>query len=165
MLDKEVLEKIKNIIKKTNNQGSKYYKEIDGRNCYMHALKIDMNVNKIFPNTKDFEVGSISNTFSNIRTKDEIETSLYKDIELLDLNIEKLNDPSLKLLNEYEWKIALYIMQEPIKLKSGALRKCCHLIRQDYDNKRWTHKSGFSSSASTVNFNMLEHIKYHYNKN
>lgn len=152
MLDKETLEKIKNIIKKADIKDSIYYKEVDGRNCYMHALKIDMNVKDIFPDTEEFEVGCISDTFSNIRTIDEIETSLYKDAELLDLNIEKLDDPSLKLLNKYEWKVALYMMQEPITLKSGILRKCCHLIRQDYNNKKWTHKSGFFSSASNVNF-------------
>ncbi len=151
-MDKKNIEKIRKVIKETTYKSFKYYKEVGGRNCYMHALKMDMNIKEIFPETKDFEVGHISNTFSNIRTSEEIQESLYSDIKTLNLDIEKLEDPYLNLLNRYEWKIALYIMQEPIKLKSGVLRKSCHLIRQDYDSRKWTHKSGFLSSVTNVNF-------------
>ncbi len=152
MLSLNIINKIRKAIKKNIDEDSKFYKEVDGRNCYMHALKIDMNVKEIFPDTKDFYVGCISNTFSKARSHKEIEKSLYSDIKTLNLNIEKLEDPSLRLLNKYEWKIALYIMQEPIMLKSGSLIKCCHFIRQDYDSKKWSHKSGFFSSATNVNF-------------
>lgn len=152
MLDKSVINKMRETIKKSASENSTYYKEVGGRDCYMHATKLDMNVQDIFPETKEFEVGSISDTFSNLRTKEEIEASLYSDMNVLGLNIKKLEDPTISLLSKYEWKIALYIMQEPIKLKSGALRKCCHLIRQDYGSKKWTHKSGYESSVTTVNF-------------
>ena len=131
-------------------EGFDYYREVDGRNCYMHALKVDKHVDEIFPFSHKFEVGSISDNFEYIRTNEELERAFYKDMEQLGISCQKEHGKPLELKDKYEWKVALYQTSKPIMLKGGILCKCCHLIRQDYGNKKWTQKSGMKSCVTTV---------------
>lgn len=149
MASRSTIEKIRKSIFDTI-ENFEFYKEVDGRNCYMHALKIDMHVDSIFPFSHKFEVGSLSNNFEYIRDNTSLEDALYADMLELGLSCEKETTEKLELTNKNEWKVALYQSSKPIILKGGIPCKCCHLIRQDYNSKKWTQKSGMNSCVTTA---------------
>lgn len=132
MLDYELLNKIKKAIRRDDE-----YKSVVYSNCYMYALKIDIESTKLFLDG-NFRLGILSDTYKAIRSKDEMEYSLYRDLDALDIDIQKVEFTSLLNDND-EWKISLF--RNPVIIQGY---NDFHFIRQIMSDKdKWKSKHFF----------------------
>lgn len=146
MLDENTINKIRNTIE---NHDDKWNNHVC--NCYMYAILADLDVRKSGFN---FSLGTLSDTFSFMREKSEMEYSLYRDMNVLDINIEKI-DPVISCLKQNEWKIALY--RSNSFAVDGEFMNDFHFIRETKKNV-WLHKQGYYGKINRVRFKSGELI-------
>ena len=160
MLKKELIDKIRDVIKSPSDN----WTHISNNNCYMYALRIDMDLDEFFSKKKNFMVGSFSDTVHNLGDRRQLERSLYADMDVLGINIDTIESDAyhisnydlLETLTENEWQIALYRSAKPINLPSGILVYDYHLIRKDYNDRNWKHKTGIYTKPSKVKFKLFK---------
>lgn len=146
MPDENLLKLIKNTIENPSDTWKNHV-----CNCYMYAILADLDARSLdFP----FRLGVLSDTFSYLRNKSEMEYSLYKDMDILDINIEKI-DPFIYDLEQNEWKIALYL-SDSFDL-DGENANDFHFIRECKESV-WLHKQGYYGKIKRVNFKFGELI-------
>lgn len=163
MLKKELIDKIRDVIKNPSDN----WTHISNNNCYMYALRIDMDLDEFFSKKKNFMVGSFSDTVHNLGDRRQLERSLYADMDVLGINIDTIESDAyhisnydlLETLTENEWQIALYRSAKPINLPSGILVYDYHLIRKDYNDRNWKHKTGMYAKPSKVKFKLFKEKK------
>ena len=95
MLKKELIDKIRDVIKSPSDN----WTHISNNNCYMYALRIDMDLDEFFSKKKNFMVGSFSDTVHNLGDRRQLERSLYADMDALGINIDTIESDAYHISN------------------------------------------------------------------
>lgn len=118
-------------------------------NCLAHALNIDVAFDE-FDLYKEYllniyELGIICGCYSDYYTNSEVVRLLYKDCELLDIDIKKV-DENYILKSKDEWLIGVY--NSRVIYEDGYKASEYHFIKKEY-NKTWLSKPGYGNITNT----------------
>ena len=148
MIDEESIKILKNHIKINNNE----YNQND-TNCYSYALNIDYPYTLLESYKKEYlnvyKVGTISG-IKKVYTKEKLEEALFSDLNILDIDIKKINLDEQLLENE--WKIAMFSTDVYYDYILGKVLDF-HFIKQNFGEDIWTHKVGYNGTISNLDDN------------
>lgn len=115
-------------------------------NCYAYVLGLDIPNYQISP--YHYNPGSFGNIMINPRmfNYDELINGIYKDLEKLNVTYKSV--PSNYVLEENEWKIAIFTVKKVFENNCFDF----HFVKQ-IENGIWTHKQGDMYGPTDMDYN------------
>ena len=136
LVDIETIEKMRDSININNNT----WVNLETTNCYAYALNMDLSYKDLKPyeefDVDIYNVGMISN-LKTPKTKEELVNAFKSDMKIL--NIEVTDVLFDEILEENEWKVALYQTVKGIDYLDGELD--FHFAKE-IKKGIWKHKKG-----------------------
>lgn len=125
------------------------WKNIYTTNCYAYALGLDLPEDNICKSA--YQPGTISGSsnlcdLSHSFYFKELVYGVEEDLKTLNISFRQINPKDI--IEENEWKIALYV-EIYLEQKKDFLCKDFHFLRTN-KNGAWIHKNGWSTSPNKL---------------
>lgn len=114
-------------------------------NCFSHACFNFLNQHYNDFNISDYDILAIQGLVDRSKTKEEISLKFKNFLNSAGLQVEK--DSKYKILNNNEWRVALFF--DEIQIGNRTIIRDYHFILQEKD-KTWSSKENFSPKLNIL---------------